>query len=91
MIERVVRIQNELGLHARAAARLVRLASRFSSSVSLSRTHLQQQIDGKSILGLLLLAAAQGTELRIRVDGLDEEQAMESIVSLIEEKFGEKK
>jgi phosphocarrier protein len=83
-------ITNRLGLHARAAARLVRLANQFQSQIWLARTEVgHQPADAKSIFGVLLLAASQGTLVRITVEGPDEEQALLSISRLIEEKFGE--
>lgn len=91
MIERVVRIENELGLHARAAAKFVKVTSQFRSEVRLARLNSRQEIDGKSILGILLLAAGPGTDLHVRVQGNDEQAAMEAIVKLIESKFGEQK
>ena len=91
MIRRIVRVKNELGLHARAAATLVKLAARFESDVKLSRRNINQRVDGKSILGVLLLAAAKGTELELVIDGQDEEVAAEGIVSLFENLFGEEK
>lgn len=91
MISRVVRIENELGLHARAAAKLVKLTSQFESEVKLTRLNSRQEIDGKSILGVLLLAAPRGTAIQISVQGKDEEQAMEAIARLVESKFGERK
>ncbi len=78
-----------MGLHARAAAKLVRLASRFSSEVHLSREDANQQIDSKSILGILMLAASQGTRLVISIEGRDEAEAGEAIRRLFESKFGE--
>ncbi len=89
MIRQTVRVENRLGLHARAAAKLVRLASRFSSDIFLSREGAAQQIDSKSILGVLMLGASQGTRLLISVDGGDEAEAAEVIRRLFEEKFGE--
>ena len=89
MIRQAVLIKNKLGLHARAAAKLVRLASRFSSEISLSREGARQKIDSKSILGILMLGASQGTRLVVSIDGQDEEEAGEAIRQLIEEKFGE--
>lgn len=89
MIHRVVHVVNELGLHARAAARLTKLTSQFESKVKLSRRFNNQEINGKSILGILLLAAARGTELEVTVDGPDEELAMKEIVGLFEDRFGE--
>jgi phosphocarrier protein len=91
MIRRVVRVENELGLHARAAANLVKLTARFQSDIKISRSNSGQKVDGKSILGILLLAAAKGTELEINVDGEDEESAMEGIVQLFRNRFNEKK
>lgn len=89
MIQRVVRVENELGLHARAAANLVKLTARFESDVKLSRCNNYQSVNGKSILGILLLAAARGTELEVTVDGKDEKTAMESIIGLFKDRFGE--
>ena len=89
MIRQSVLVSNKLGLHARAAAKLVRLASRFSSEVFLSHEDVNQQIDAKSILGILMLAASQGTRLTISIDGKDEDQADKAIRELFENKFGE--
>jgi phosphocarrier protein HPr len=89
MIQESVLVSNKLGLHARAAAKLVRLASRFSSEIHLSREDANQRIDSKSILGILMLAASQGTRLVISIDGQDEAEAVEAIRGLFEEKFGE--
>jgi phosphocarrier protein HPr len=89
MIRRSVLVSNRLGLHARAAAKLVRLASRFSSEVHLSREDENQQIDSKSILGILMLAASEGTRLIISIEGKDEVAAGEAIGRLFETKFGE--
>lgn len=91
MIRRVVQIRNRLGLHARAAAKLVRTASRFDSDVKLSRVGGSQEIDGKSILGILLLAASCGTELEFTVRGPDEIEAAEAIETLVRNRFGEEK
>ena len=89
MIRRVLRIQNELGLHARAAAKLVKLTSRFQSQVNLARLNSSERIDGKSILAILLLAASSGTDLEVMVKGTDEEAAMEAISELVANRFGE--
>jgi phosphocarrier protein HPr len=89
MIRQSVLVSNQLGLHARAAAKLVRLASRFSSEIHLSREDANQQIDSKSILGILMLAAAKGTRLVISIEGQDEAEAGEAIRQLFEAKFGE--
>lgn len=87
MIERTVRICNKLGLHARAAARFVTIASEFSSNISLSRDG--RSVNGKSIMGVMMLAAARGTELQLAADGNDEEQAVEALCALIENRFDE--
>jgi phosphocarrier protein HPr len=82
-----VTIVNALGLHARAAARFVKLADTFTSQIRVGRG--QQTMDGKSILGLLLLAAARGTELTISADGPDEAQAIAAIAALVSRGFEE--
>ena len=87
MTQREVRISNRLGLHARAAARFVQTASRFRSKVTLTRDG--RSMDGKSILGILLLAAAKGTELIVAADGEDEQAAVEALAGLIVGGFGE--
>ena len=87
MIEREVEIVNRLGLHARAAAKLVHVAGRFGSSILLSCNG--EEVNGKSILGILLLAAAQGTLVRIRCEGGDEEEALTALVELIAQRFEE--
>lgn len=87
MTEREIEIVNRLGLHARAAAKLVHLAGRFESEVTLVQDG--QEVDAKSILGILLLAAGQGNRLVIRCEGEDEDEAMASVSSLFAEGFGE--
>ncbi len=91
MIQRRVRISNELGLHARAAAKLVKLAVRFRCDVRLSRSGgaIESEADGKSILSIMLLAASRGTEILLSADGEDEDRALEAITALIESGFGE--
>lgn len=89
MIRQSVLVANKLGLHARAAAKLVRLASRFSSDVYISREGANQQIDSKSILGILMLAAKKGTRLIFSIEGKDEAEAGDAIRRLFENKFGE--
>jgi phosphocarrier protein HPr len=91
MIRRTVRIENELGLHARAAAKLVKLTCRFESDIKLARQDARQWVDGKSILGILLLAAAKGTKIQFAIKGSDERRAMEAVVKLVGERFGEAK
>ncbi len=87
MIEKEITICNKLGLHARAAAKFVRTANNYKSKITLGKN--ARCIDGKSILGILMLAASQGTDLTLRVEGPDEREACQSLVSLIEDKFGE--
>lgn len=91
MIRKTLRIKSELGLHARAAAKLVKLTSQFESNITLSRLNTEEQVDAKSILGILLLAAAKGTELEVMTDGKDEKVAMEAVVQLVNDRFGEEK
>lgn len=87
MQERPVTIVNKLGLHARAAAKFVTTASAFSSDVDISRNG--QTVNGKSIMGVMMLAASRGTEIIIKTDGDDEVEAADSLASLVESRFGE--
>lgn len=87
MSEAEVQIVNRLGLHARAAARLVHVANRFSSLITVSKG--SSRVDGKSILGLLTLAASKGTRLRLTAAGDDEEEALAELGQLIRDRFGE--
>ena len=87
MVRREVEICNRLGLHARAAARFVHTASRFRSQIQIERNG--QTVDGKSILGLLLLAATQGSTLLIEATGDDENEAADALCALVAERFGE--
>ena len=89
MLENQVVIVNRLGLHARAAAKLVRTASAYRSSVRLERADGSAVADAKSILSVLLLAAARGTELRLTCEGADEGEASSAVCALIESGFGE--
>jgi len=90
MQQRTVIITNRLGLHARAAAKLVRLASTFKSDVMLARAESRHKtVDAKSIFAVLLLAATQNTAVEIIAEGLDEEAAIEALCQLITDKFGE--
>jgi len=88
MLDRTVAIRNKLGLHARAAVKFVNLANRFSASVKIVKGG--DEIDGKSILGILTLAATQGTSIRLVTAGKDEEAAMAALVELIANRFDEK-
>jgi phosphocarrier protein HPr len=87
MIERELEIVNRLGLHARAAAKLVHAVGGFKSRVTLIRDG--EEADAKSILGILLMAAPQGTKIWVRADGQDEQEAMTAVATLIEDRFGE--
>ena len=87
MIEREFEIKNKLGLHARAAAKLVHVAARFSADIKIRKG--DEEVDGKSILGILLLAAGRGTTITIKANGEDEAAAVEAIEKLIDAKFDE--
>jgi len=87
MLEESVEIINKLGLHARAATKLANTCNRFSSSVKVCLDG--KEIDGKSIMSLMLLAAAKGTVITLKVDGGDEIKAMAAIKALIEDRFEE--
>jgi phosphocarrier protein HPr len=89
MVECEVRVVNRLGLHARAAAKLVRTASGFRSAVRLERADRGGSADAKSILSVLVLAAARGTELRVSAEGADERAALDAVRELISSGFGE--
>lgn len=86
--ERTFIIKNKLGLHARAANLLVQLASNFESIITVDKDGIEA--NAKSIMGLLLLAAGQGSQIVVRAQGQDAKEAIEEIGKLIEEKFGEK-
>jgi phosphocarrier protein HPr len=87
MLEETLTLVNKLGLHARAAGKLVHLTKTFSSDVTLARD--AEEVDGKSIMAVMLLAAPVGTEIRVKVSGEDEEAAMTAIRELIADRFGE--
>lgn len=87
MVERTVTIVNRQGLHARPAAEIVKLASRFQSDVTLVRDDLE--VNGKSIMGVMMLAAEQGASLVLRADGPDAEQVLDALSTLIANRFGE--
>ena len=87
MISRNVTIVNRLGLHARAATRLVNCASDFAAEIIVKKG--PRSVNGKSIMGVLTLAAANGTELTIEAEGIDEKQALNAVVGLILNHFGE--
>ena len=87
MIKRSITISNKLGLHARASAKLTKLAGSFRSEVFLSRN--DRRVNAKSIMGVMMLAAGIGSVVEIEVSGPDEEAAISALVALIEDKFGE--
>ena len=87
MISRQIEIVNKKGLHARAAAKLINLAHGFEADIFVSKG--DSEVNGKSILGLLMLAAHQGSWITIRANGTDEESAVESIANLVQSKFEE--
>jgi phosphocarrier protein HPr len=87
MIKSSITISNKLGLHARASAKLTKLAGGFGSEIHLSRNG--RRVNAKSIMGVMMLAAGLGAEIEIEVDGADEQQAMDALRSLIDGKFGE--
>jgi len=82
-----ISIINKLGMHARASAKFVSLASEFSAEITLQRNG--QQVNGKSIMGIMMLAAAKGAEIELCADGKDEKKALESLAELINNRFGE--
>ena len=87
MIKRNIQVTNKLGLHARAATKLVKAAAGYESEILLCKDG--QREDAKSIMGIMMLAACQGTELELIVDGADEHTASESITELFNNRFGE--
>ncbi|GIU82588.1 MAG: HPr family phosphocarrier protein [Acidobacteria bacterium] len=89
MLEATLKIVNPLGLHARAAAQLVKLAGQFKSDIKLLRTDNMVIADAKSILSVLTLAAGKGVELKLTVEGADEEEAFQAIKGIFENGFGE--
>lgn len=89
MVEITLAVKNELGLHARAAARVVRTANRFQSNLRLERIDGSASADAKSILNVLMLAASGGTQLRAIADGQDEAEAIAALSGLFEAGFGE--
>ncbi|MEA3638805.1 MAG: HPr family phosphocarrier protein [Lamprobacter sp.] len=87
MIHRELDIINRLGLHARAAAKFVTCASRFASHVQVERQG--RRVNGKSIMGVMMLAAACGTRIRVEIEGPDAEQAADALEALVADRFGE--
>ena len=87
MTSESVRVVNQLGMHARAAAKFVHLAARYEARVRVARE--AREMDGKSIMGILLLAAAQGSTITISAEGTDERDAVRALVALVQSGFGE--
>ena len=87
MLSKEITIVNRLGLHARAAAKFVNLASSFDSEISLTRNG--QSVNGKSIMGVMMLAAAKGTTLGLSAEGSDAREALQQLDTLVAERFGE--
>ena len=87
MLERTVTIQNRLGLHARACSVFVKEAAKFASHVSIMRDGLE--VNGKSILGVMMLAAELGAQIVLRADGKDEKEALDALERVVNDKFGE--
>ena len=87
MLSKEIAIINKLGLHARAAAKFVSLASGFASEITVSRNN--RSVNGKSIMGVMMLAAARGATIRLDIDGEDEVRAMAELEGLILDRFGE--
>jgi len=87
MVETTIVIQNRLGLHARACSVFVKEAAKYASHITLARDGLE--VNGKSILGVMMLAAERGAELQLKADGSDEQQAVAALVKVVNDKFGE--
>ena len=87
MIKTSINISNKLGLHARASAKLTKLAGSFQSEIAISRN--DRRVNAKSIMGVMMLAAGIGSVVDIEIDGPDEQAAMDAITALINDKFGE--
>lgn len=87
MLKTTIRISNKLGLHARASAKLTKLAAAFRSEVFLSRSG--RRVNGKSIMGVMMLAAGLGSEIEIETSGADERAALDALVALVNDRFGE--
>jgi phosphocarrier protein HPr len=87
MVEREIEIKNKLGLHARAAAKLVHVSAKYKSEIKIRKG--DEEVDGKSILGILLLAAGRGSTIILKADGPDERDALDAIEKLIDAKFDE--
>ncbi|MBI2118072.1 MAG: HPr family phosphocarrier protein [Elusimicrobia bacterium] len=87
MIEHILKVENQLGLHARPAAQFVQTTNKFKSKIRVLKDGME--VDGKSIMGLLTLAAAMGSNLKVIIEGEDENHMVETLKKLFETKFGE--
>lgn len=87
MVKKEVEIINKLGLHARASSKFTQLASRYQSEIFISRN--SRRVNGKSIMGVMMLAAAKGSTVELEVNGVDEQAALEALVGLINNRFDE--
>ena len=87
MLQKTITISNKLGLHARASAKLTKLAGSFRCEVSMTRN--DRRVNAKSIMGVMMLAAGIGSDVELETEGVDEQAAMEALTALIEDKFGE--
>lgn len=87
MLEETVTIINKLGLHARAAGKLIETTSRFSCDITIEKDG--RNVDGKSIMAMMMLAASKGTEIKIKTNGEDEAEALKSVIELINNRFDE--
>ena len=87
MLQQEIEIINKLGLHARASAKLTQAAGGFQSEIWLTRNN--KRVNAKSIMGVMMLAASKGARIGIEIDGLDEQAAMDALVALIQNRFGE--
>jgi phosphocarrier protein HPr len=87
MLEADIEIVNKLGLHARAAAKLVALASRYKSTVMINKSG--REVNAKSIMGVMMLAAGIGSKIKVKVDGIDEEACLEAVQDIFQRKFDE--
>ncbi len=87
MVEKEVEIVNKLGIHARPATSFVQIAEKFQSNIIVEKDGFE--VNGKSILGMMMLVAPKGTKIKIKADGPDEKEALEALVKLVEDGFGE--
>ena len=87
MIQHEIEITNKLGLHARASAKFTQLAARYKSDIFLTRN--ARRVNGKSIMGVMMLAAGKGAKVTLEADGADEQEAIDALAALINDKFGE--